>query len=268
MKKIEFVYPATLSINMGSRVCELNCKHCGGHYLEVMTPTFLLKNSSMSTYNSILLSGGCDSSGKMLFNSEVFDHIENKKINLHIGHYDFEQFLPFMEKIHYISLDFTLDSEIIQNIYHLKQTSEDFKLRFSTLHALYLNKVVPHICVGLNFGKCVKEYEAIEYLSNYKLEKLVLIIFIPTRNTYMESCEKPNIDEVVEVFKFAKQKLPECKIQLGCMRPTGRYRVDLETRLIKEGCVDTIVKPSRKAVEFTKELGILTTVKEACCVFE
>jgi len=268
MRKIEFVYPKTLAVNMGSRACELNCKHCGGHYLKAMTPAFLLQKEKLEGYKSVLLSGGCDIEGEMFLDGCVWERIKEERVNLHIGHYNMDKFLERMSTIDYISMDFTLDSEIIQDIYHLKQTDEDFIRRFEMLHSRFLNKVVPHICIGLNYGRVKEEYKAIEYFSRFNIEKIVFIVFIPTPGTEMAQCEKPEIDDVINLFHYARERLASTKIQLGCMRPTGRYRQVLEERLISQNLVDTIVMPCRSSVELAHVMGYECIKKEACCVFE
>jgi len=267
MKKVEFIYPKTLSVNMGNG-CKIHCKHCGGHYLKAMTPAFLLPKSELTDYESILLSGGCNENGEMFWDEEILKSLPNQRINLHIGHYNVEKFSSNMEKIDYISMDFTVDEEIIQNIYRLNQKSEDFKNRFKYLFRAFREKLVPHICIGLHHGKVLKEYDAIHFLASYSVKKLVFIVFIPTVGTEMYECPRPDISEVVKVIKYAKKQMPGTKIQLGCMRPSGRYRLALEMKLLEEECVDSIVMPCSSTVKHARLQGCHFIEKGACCVFE
>ena len=73
------------------------------------------------------------------------------------------------------------------------------------------------------------------------------------------------MDEVVKLLTWAREKFPHIPIHLGCMRPGGRYRSEIDQWAVKIG-MDTIVNPTPKAVELAKELGRSIFCGEECCV--
>ncbi len=84
-----FSYPSqTHSISVTGDKCQLNCAHCGGHYLHHMKALENEFNCKNSLARSLLISGGCTMDGKV----PIRDHVERltllkqgKRSNVHVG---------------------------------------------------------------------------------------------------------------------------------------------------------------------------------------
>ena len=100
-------------------------------------------------------------------------------------------------------------------------------------------------------GEITHEFRAIEILSR-SFKHIVLNVFIPTPGTAYEKCPPPDVNEVLKVFKIARDRFKV--VFLGCMQPKGSYRSDLQKSLT---FVDGITKP---VIDGKKTYN--------CCAFE
>jgi uncharacterized radical SAM superfamily protein len=277
-ENIVFYKPAkTLSISLTGNSCSLNCSHCGGHYLSAMTDinTFISNIDKYKSHTSILISGGCNQYGTISLKPHIsnLEKIvdEGFKLNFHTGIADNESVqvieeLTLRSKIgneFRVSYDFIVDDETINSVYGTNRTGTDYIEGYKRLNKKL--KVVPHVCIGLNGGKIKGEIEALEVLSKENCERLVLIIFIPTKNTVFEKCKPPSLEEIEKIFREAKRLFDGRIVQLGCMRPIGKYRAQIDSLAIDCG-INHIVMPSREVVERSKDMGIKIEFKEECCV--
>jgi uncharacterized radical SAM superfamily protein len=83
------------------------------------------------------------------------------------------------------------------------------------------------VIVGLHYGKLKGEFRALKMISKYKPAALVVIAFMPIRNTQMEKVAPPEPIEIARVIAAARVMLPQTPLVLGCMRPKGRHRAKL-----------------------------------------
>jgi uncharacterized radical SAM superfamily protein len=65
----------------------------------------------------------------------------------------------------------------------------------------------------------------------------------------------------------ARRKLPDTPIHLGCMRPGGRYRRELDPLAVRAG-VNKIVNPAPAAVQLAAEFGLSVRWENECCVIQ
>jgi hypothetical protein len=151
----------------------------------------------------------------------------------------------------------------IREIYRLNITVEDYA---NSLRAL--NKAgmpfVPHVIVGLHYGKLKGELHALEMISEYKPSALVIIAFMPIRGTEMENAEPPKPVDIAKVTVAARLMFPETPLVLGCMRPKGRHRTRTDILAIKSG-VDGIAFPAEEAIRFAENQGYKTIFSPLCC---
>ncbi|KXS40913.1 MULTISPECIES: radical SAM protein [unclassified Candidatus Frackibacter] len=264
---IQFDYPTeTKPVSLTGNQCHLDCAHCGGHYLEHMDSLDSLAKQEKNKYSSCLISGGCDSSGKIDFDAhlEELKHISNdKKLNMHVGLVDEEEIPKISQIADSVSFDFIADQETIKEVYGLNRTVDDYIKAYQNLRKEMT--VLPHICIGLKGGVIAGEYRALEILKELGAEGLVFIVFIPTKDTRYENCSPPILEEVIEVLTTARINFPDIPIHLGCMRPKGRYRAELDYYAVAAG-VNKVVVPTSFGIKKAEELGLEIKKGEECCI--
>ena len=267
--KIEFAYPnETLALSTTNNKCELMCAHCNGHYLKNMTPIDLYKEKTKSrNISSFLLSGGCNFDGDVPINNYL-DTIkqlkqEGYKLNAHIGIMDENYIEKVCKYIDIVSFDLVFDKETIEEVYKINKTKEDYIKTYETIKKY--SDVSPHICIGLKGGKIKGEYEIIKYLSQSPPDKLTFIVLIPTKNTEYENVQPPELNQVANVLCEARISMPNTIINLGCMRPRGKYRKELDKLALDCG-VNKIVLPSKSARIRANQLDLNILETKECCV--
>lgn len=263
------------SLSVTGKFCALRCKHCMGHYLQHMVPVetpeklieFVEKNKEK--INGFLLSGGSTPQGKVPLKKFV-DAIKwvkkntELRVNIHTGIIEREdlEYIKEMSPDH-ISFDVIGDTSVIERILGLKRSGEDY---YDALHLLDSSTLSysPHVIIGLDYGRIHWEYETLELISTLKnFSNVVLLVLLPTPGTPMENV-KINEDEVIDVLKFAANKISPEKLVLGCMRP--RNMIALEMEAVKLG-IKGIVMPSLRTLKYMEEMGIGIERRETCCVF-
>ena len=146
----------------------------------------------------------------------------------------------------------------------LNKTVEDYLTCYRLLKK-YCTHVAPHICIGLNGGKLRGEREALRLLAAEGIERLIFIVFMPTKGTEYAECTPPALTEVVDLLSEARTLLPETPLFLGCMRPGGTYRSELDKAAIEAG-INGIVQPTAAALARARELGLIIKESWECCV--
>jgi uncharacterized radical SAM superfamily protein len=268
------VYPGrTLPVSVTGTGCSLQCAHCGGKYLEHMVDVQYLEQALLNKNpSSILLSGGCDSTGRVPLVPQI-DRVRrilaqtgrHFGVNAHPGIVDRNEAQAIAEFATVISFDFVLGDHTIQAAFGHSRTGRDYIDAFRNLRrgrAL----VVPHILVGLYKGQIRGEYRAVEFLARDGVDRVVFIVFMPTPGTRWERLSPPDVGEVLRLMAWTRIANPRMKIALGCMRPRGEYRRSLEPAAVKAG-VDAMVLPHGRALEEARKLGLSITRKEECCAF-
>lgn len=257
----------TIAVSVTGSECELNCAHCGGHYIKSMVPIGdAMQEAVKIRASSCLISGGCGSNGKVEFSCSTDKIRELKgiyKINLHAGllkDADLEEIFQLADAV---SLDMPASDRIIREVYGLRFSTDDYIDMYLRLREKV--KVIPHICIGLDEG-IDSELSILEVLPEINPENLCFIVFIPTSNTRFENRRPPEIFSVIKVLASARLRLPNANIVLGCMRPGGVYRRTLDNLAIVSG-INGLVMPAQSAVTQAGLMGIEMVWKEECCAF-
>lgn len=243
----------TLTVSVTGEYCALQCDHCKGHFLKNMTPINLVdkKLKNHNQYRSILISGGFTTEGILPLSESTISEIKVLKnlgyrLNFHLGLITEDGLNKISDLPDMISFDLIMDNYVIKEIFHLKdKNNENFKESYILLKNHF--KVSPHILIGANYGQIEKEYEAIEFLQKHKPEKLIFIIITPLENVPFKNIIPPPINEVEKLWLYAKQKLANTKFYLGCVRPKGKYRYEIDS-LAKDLNFDTIVNPHSEVI--------------------
>ncbi len=263
---IQFDYPAdTAIISLTGTQCALNCAHCGKHYLQHMIPIWEAAERVAETVPSVLISGGCDSEGRL----PVMAHLEEvaalhpgRRLNWHVGLASEAEARAIAPYADVVSLDFVGDDETIRQVYGLDKAVADYIASYKALHRHA--RVLPHITVGLRGGELGHERPALEQLGKLGLDGLVFLVFMPTPGTRYADRQPPNVTDVATLLAEARLRFPDKPIYLGCMRPKGRYRAALDPLAVRAG-VNKIVNPARPAVRLAERLGLSVVRGRECC---
>ena len=261
-KKIEFVYPHfTKTMSLTSNECALNCAHCNKQWLKGMySPSEIDFNAK-----SILLSGGCDFNGRVPLkeNLELIRELSTKSTLIaHSGlvkDEDIEKIAPYIVSV---SFNFIGDNTTIKEVYGLEKEVDDFIESYLALKKYV--KVYPHITIGIHGGKIKGEKHSLSILKSLGTEAVVFNVFIPTPNTVYHDKEPPKVKETLEIIKHARLEFPNTPLFLGCMRPKGEYRGELDELVV--GIVNRIVLPSSSAVKKAEILNYEIIKLEECCI--
>ncbi|MGV9202985.1 MAG: radical SAM protein [Promethearchaeia archaeon] len=267
------------AISITGNDCALHCEHCNEKYLKGMKP--ILSNQKLENFLTchikeggvgVLLSGGCNEDGAVPLKGflDTVKKVKTKSnviINVHTGLLDRETAEKLAEaKVDIISFDINLDKEIIENIYHLDKTINDYKKAIEILKEYNLN-IIPHICIGLHYGELHKELEALKFIKKINLDPsiIVLIALIPPKKK-KNKFSTPKPYDIAKIASITRFTFPESEISLGCMRPRGKVRIDIELNSIKSG-ITRIEMPSAKTLKQIKNYDekIKFKVFTACC---
>ena len=274
---ITFASPtATESVSVTGDRCELKCAHCNGRYLRSMKPIDEFASKCSGAVKSILLSGGCDLFGHVPVErcADVVSHLRGRlRVNCHSGLVDESQARCIASFSEVISFDFVCDDRVVSDVYGVRNASaSDYVESYISL----ANAVpaVPHICIGLtgdDGGNA--EIHAVDTL--YHLvdsgqvpipPAIAFIILIPTRGTRMESNPLPSLETVETVLSHCRVKFPASHINLGCMRPFGAYRNQVD-RIAVDCGVNLIVRPGPDLAEYVRQKGLEVMTFDQCCAF-
>lgn len=151
----------------------------------------------------------------------------------------------------------------IQEIYNINVRVRDYAASLQALHNAEL-AFIPHVIVGLHYGKLQGELRALELISQYSPHALVVIALIPLKGTSMEWCDPPTPEAIARILASAKIMMPSVPLALGCMRPIGRHRRQTDILAVQAG-VDAIAFPEEAAIEFALSLGLNTSFSPFCC---
>ncbi len=271
--EIAFYYPnRTVAISLTGVHCALNCAHCGGHYLEGMQPVEIAAEQAATGKGTAarakrcLISGGCDHDGRVPVRAklEAVKRLRpGRRFNWHvglIGQDDMEAIAPYVDTI---SFDFVGDDATIREVYGLDRPAADYAETYRALVSRF--SVIPHVTIGLRGGEIAGEPEALGMLGELGLESLVFIVFTPTPGTRYADRRAPDLPRVAELLVEAREMFPDKPLIMGCMRPGGLYRVELDCLAVKAG-LNGIVNPAPAAVRLARQFGLEVLRGEECCV--
>jgi uncharacterized radical SAM superfamily protein len=264
-------------VSVTGNECELNCKHCEKHYLEHMLDgsggklRAAVVNLAKKGRSGVLLSGGSKLDGSVP-TYELSDEIRqikddtHLKMSAHTGIINQEQAKSLATWLDMALVDCIGSDAVISEILGLPNTVSDYDatLKFLTDAGI---PIAPHIIAGLNNGALDGEFRAVEMVKKYDPDVVVIVVFIPTKNTACAGTPPPDLEDVVSVIAKARQEFPQTPLSLSCVRPGGRYRSRLDECAILCG-IDRIAVPSRSAYQLCAEIGLdIHEVDNMCCSY-
>ncbi len=264
------------SISITGSSCALNCQHCNGKVLDTMTPALnpkelvdLCKRLKADGAVGCLISGGCLPNGSVPIDSFVDAIAEVKeKLGLtvvtHTGVIDFSTAQRLKEAgVDAALIDIIGSEETIREVYHLDVSVKDFERSLQAFHESEI-PFVPHVLVGLHYGKLKGELKALKMISRYSPSAVITIAFMPIRGTPMEEVIPPEPEDIVRVLATARLLMPETPLVLGCMRPKGEHRKRTDMLAVAAG-VDAIAFPAEEAIKLAESMNLELSFSSLCC---
>ena len=268
--------PLFPSISITGRWCALRCEHCGGVLLRGMIPARtpeklleVLRELSRRGCVGCLISGGCTPRGDVPLGRFVDAIAEAKRelgltILVHTGIISRGLAARLGEAgVDAALIDIIGSDETIRSVYHLNASVDDYEGALEALEEAGV-PTVPHVIVGLHYGKLKGEINALRMVSRHKPAALVIIALIPIPGTGMSGIEPPKPEEIAGVIADARLLMEETPIALGCMRPKGAHRTRTDLLALEAG-VNAIAYPTREAVERAEDLGLKVHFSPVCC---
>ena len=160
-------------------------------------------------------------------------------------------------------LDVIGADETLRDVYHLDLTVADVDRSLRLLSDRGL-RIIPHIVLGLHYGRFLGEYRALEMLTRYPVSTLILVVLVPLVGTPMAHVPPPRADQVAEFFAAARLAAPSTTINLGCARPLGALKRELDQAAIDLG-LNGIAYPADGAIEYARSRGLTPRLFEYCC---
>ena len=220
---------------------------------ELMTLSKTLVGAGAS---GLLLSGGCDASGKVPLSPylETVKRIKEDtplKVNLHPGLANPEEAEHIaLSGADRISFDLVLDEAVVHNDMHLNVPPSDHLRSFHSLCRAAPGRVAPHILLGL--GEEEKEMEAVRAAVAEEVPCVILLSLLGKKVDDWDG----------RLLRAVKAAAPYRPVLLGCMRPRGRP--DVEMAALDAGAVG-IACPSPATVRSIEDRGWEAEWRKECC---
>jgi uncharacterized radical SAM superfamily protein len=153
--------------------------------------------------------------------------------------------------------------DTIRDVYHLQATPEDYEQALADLERFGV-PAVPHIVLGLHFGKMLGEWRALEMVARHPPKLLVLVVLMPLGGTPMAHVAPPPAWQIGEFFQLARKTLPTTPVMLGCARPMGPVKAEIDRLAIDAG-LNGIAYPAEGVVEYARQAMLEPEFVNACC---
>ncbi|MEJ2058950.1 MAG: radical SAM protein [Gammaproteobacteria bacterium] len=257
--------------------CKLQCDHCKAKILEPMIPARTPEDLWRAVNEIVeqgaqgmLLTGGSNHQNQVEYDDyyptvrRIKDEFPWFKIAMHTALVD-EDIARSMEQagIDAAMMDVIGSQDTITQVYHLRRSVDDFEATLE--HLVNTNmKVVPHIVVGLHYGRLLGEWNALEMLSRHLPDAVVLVVVMPFYAPESRPFVTPDTAAVGRFFMDARKTLGETPLLLGCARPPGLAKSQIDTYAVMAG-LNGIAHPADGAVELAARLERKVKVTPACC---
>lgn len=264
------------SISITGSSCALKCEHCNGRVLDTMVPAMsqkelfnLCARLEKSGAEGCLISGGCLTDGSVPLGKFIDTIAKIKKklkltVIVHTGVID----ISTAKQLKAAGVDAALidvigSDETIKEVYHLDVSIADYEQSLKFFHQSGIASV-PHVLVGLHYGKLKGELEALKMIAKYSPSAVIIIAFMPIHGTPMQNVKPPYPEDIAKIIVTARLLMPETPIALGCMRPKGEHRKRTDTLAIRAG-IDAIAFPSEEVINLAENLKLETSFSSLCC---
>ena len=267
-------FPA-FSVTAGA--CALDCDHCQAKILEPMIPATSPEMLDAKVRDLILLqdlqgfllSGGSNRRNEIKY-ERYFPVIEKLKrefphlrIAIHSALLDAPRARAMASAgVDTAMMDVIGAPETIREVYHLDRPVADFEATLAALCSTRM-EVVPHVVIGLHYGRILGEAAALDICARHGIHALVLVVVMPfyaRAGTFVA----PATADVGRIFLAARQRLPEKQLLLGCARPSGLHKRATDAYAVMAG-LDGIAFPAEGVVALADAIGRPLEQQHACC---
>ena len=268
---------AWLAISITGARCKLQCDHCKAKILEPMisaeSPEELWRivNEKVGQGGKgILLTGGSNHKNEVEYGRfystirRIKDEFPFFQIAMHTALVD-EDVAKSMEQsgVDVAMMDVIGAQETIQQVYHLKRDVKDFEETLA--HLVNTNmKVVPHVVIGLHYGRMLGEWDALKIIRKHLPDAVVLIVVMPQYSNSKRPFATPNSTEIGRFFMDAREALADIPLMLGCARPAGLAKMEIDSYAVMAG-LDGLAHPSEGVVELAARLERKIFASSSCC---
>jgi uncharacterized radical SAM superfamily protein len=152
--------------------------------------------------------------------------------------------------------------ETIRQVYHLDRPVEDFEATLAALCATSM-EVVPHIVIGLHYGRILGEPRALEIVARHRIHSLVLVVVMPFY-ARPGTFETPRAEDAGRIFLEARRRIADREVLLGCARPPGLHRRVTDAYAVAAG-LDGIAFPADGTLAVASAIGRPVVQEHACC---
>ncbi|MBI2876051.1 MAG: radical SAM protein [Candidatus Tectomicrobia bacterium] len=268
--------PRFVPISITGQTCALQCDHCQGRILRGMAPAaspdkLLATAATLAQRGTqgILVSGGSQADGMVPLKGflPALQEIKERyrlQIIVHLGLVDEALAAGLAEaRVDAAMLDVIGCDQTIREVYHLEATPVDYaaSLRWLTTYGV---ETVPHVVIGLHYGRIAGEREALRIISQFPVASLVLVGLLPLYDTPMEGITPPSPEEMGELFLQARLLFPHTPVLLGCERPAGEHKGQTDLYALKAG-LNGIAYPAEGIVGAAQDLGLQPIFSPWCC---
>jgi lipoyl synthase len=257
--------------------CALMCEHCQAKILEPMIPATspeMLESKVRALVvtqdlQGFLLSGGSTRRNEIRYERylPVLERLKREfphlRVAVHSALLDAPRARAMASAgVDTVMMDVIGSADTIREVYHLDRPVEDFEATLEALCSTTM-EVVPHIVIGLHYGRVVGERAALDIVSRHRIHSLVLVVIMPfyaRPGTFVT----PTTSDIGDVFLEARARLRERQVLLGCARPPGMHRRVTDAYAVMAG-LDGIAFPADGALAVAHAIGRPAAQEHACC---
>lgn len=256
--------------------CALDCEHCKGLLLHTMPSAQdadALVRLGLEAHargdRGILVTGGCDDSGKLPWEQflpaiRALKQSTDLTVTVHAGQVDFRTAAALKDAgVDQALVDVMGDDDTVRDVYHLPGGTGRIRRTLEALATAGL-VTVPHILFGIHYGEVRGETRALQILKAYCIDKYVVVVIMPFRNTPMAGISVPEPARVAHFLAQARLELPHARASLGCARPRGRYRHEVDLLAVRAG-INSLALPSEPALTYAEQNGLEVVYRQTCC---
>ena len=266
-----------VSISVTGSACALKCEHCEMKVLHGMGDLSQFDGSMFELCSrladrgarGVLISGGCDTQGRVPLLDHMPDLARARRelglvIRVHPGLPDQATCEGLAEVgIDGAMVDIIGHRDTIRDVYHLEAEPGDYDACLERLERCGV-PTVPHIILGLHFGRMLGERAALEIVRKHRPKLLVLVILMPLGGTGMAHVTPPSLQEIGAFFADARLAMPKTPVMLGCARPLGNVKDRIDRLAVAAG-LNGIAYPAEGVVAHARDHGLEPEFVNACC---
>ncbi|KPK07837.1 MAG: radical SAM protein [Betaproteobacteria bacterium SG8_39] len=265
------------AVSITGAACQLQCDHCKAKVLAPMLPATtpealwrVVNERIEAGAKGMLLTGGSNHRDEVEYEPflPTVQRIKQRhpgfRIAVHTALLDRDRARAIEAAgVDAAMLDVIGAQDTVSQVYHLRRPVADFERALEALVDTSM-KVVPHIVVGLHYGRMLGEWAALEMIARHTPSALVLVVAMPFYAPARRPFAVPGSATVGRFFLDARRALPDVPLLLGCARPAGRAKLEIDAYAVLAG-LSGVAHPADGIVELALRLGRDVKVTPACC---